>query len=233
MCGSDLPVPECQLVIHQPRIRDIALIGEKTYFEGAQYLCIDKLMISQDESVLENTSNFQVFMTIMNQKEQREIKKSVQQVLSLLFPNNRVLFTPRSLILSKEGNEDVLIDENNFELLQEVFRQVFGYSQNTDSNNYNPQNAAAAEIARKLMRGRQRIAAEKGSQDTTLGQYISSLVIGLNAMSLNDVIDLTLYQLYDLVQRYTLYVNWDLDIRTRLAGGTPDKPPENWMKNIH
>lgn len=233
MCGSDLPVPECQLVIHQPRIRDIALIGEKTYFEGAQYLCIDKLMISQDESVLENTSNFQVFMTIMNQKEQREIKKSVQQVLSLLFPNNRVFFTPRSLILSKEGNEDVLIDENNFELLQGVFRQVFGYSQNTDSNSYNPQNAAAAEIARKLMRGRQRIAAEKGSQDTTLGQYVSSLVIGLNAMSLSDVIDLTLYQLYDLVQRYTLYVNWDLDIRTRLAGGTPDKPPENWMKNIH
>nr|DAZ72865.1 MAG TPA: hypothetical protein [Caudoviricetes sp.] len=42
-----------------------------------------------------------------------------------------------------------------------------------------------------------------------------------------------MYQLYDLVERYTLYLNWDLDIRQRLAGGTPDKPAENWMKNIH
>jgi hypothetical protein len=30
-----------------------------------------------------------------------------------------------------------------------------------------------------------------------------------------------------------LYVNWDLDTKVRLAGGNSDKPPENWMKNIH
>lgn len=30
-----------------------------------------------------------------------------------------------------------------------------------------------------------------------------------------------------------LYVNWDLDIRSRLAGGKPESQCENWMKNIH
>jgi hypothetical protein len=30
-----------------------------------------------------------------------------------------------------------------------------------------------------------------------------------------------------------LYVNWDLDIRSRLAGAKGDKQPENWMKKIH
>ena len=45
--------------------------------------------------------------------------------------------------------------------------------------------------------------------------------------------DLTMFQLYDLVERYGLYVNWDIDIRSRLAGGKPDKQPDNWMKNIH
>jgi len=30
-----------------------------------------------------------------------------------------------------------------------------------------------------------------------------------------------------------LYVNWDLDIRSRLAGGKTEKQPDNWMKNIH
>jgi hypothetical protein len=42
-----------------------------------------------------------------------------------------------------------------------------------------------------------------------------------------------MYQLYDLIERYTLYMNWDLDIRSRLAGAKGDKPVENWMKLIH
>jgi hypothetical protein len=45
--------------------------------------------------------------------------------------------------------------------------------------------------------------------------------------------DLTMFQLYDLVERYMLYINWDMDIRCRLAGGKPDSPAENWIKNIH
>ena len=51
-------------------------------------------------------------------------------------------------------------------------------------------------------------------------------------MSLDDCINLTMYQLYDLVERYMLYVNWDLDIKSRLAGAKGDSKPDNWMKNI-
>ena len=52
-------------------------------------------------------------------------------------------------------------------------------------------------------------------------------------MSLFDVIELTLYQLYDLLERYGLYSGYDLDIRARLAGSTDNKEIENWMKSIH
>jgi len=52
-------------------------------------------------------------------------------------------------------------------------------------------------------------------------------------MSLNDLMNLTIFQMYDLIERYSLFVNWDMDIRSRLAGGTPDSKPDNWMKNIH
>ena len=52
-------------------------------------------------------------------------------------------------------------------------------------------------------------------------------------MSLQDAMDLTMFQLYDLVERYMLYINWDMDIRCRLAGGKPENTPDNWMKNIH
>jgi len=29
-----------------------------------------------------------------------------------------------------------------------------------------------------------------------------------------------------------LYIGWDLDIRSRLAGASPDDKPDDWMKDI-
>jgi hypothetical protein len=84
------------------------------------------------------------------------------------------------------------------------------------------------------MRGRQRVAAEKGETNLSIfSQYLSVVTVGLNSMPLSEAMNLTMYQLYDLVERYMLYVNWDIDIRSRLAGANPDSKPDNWMKNIH
>ena len=35
------------------------------------------------------------------------------------------------------------------------------------------------------------------------------------------------------VERYWLNINWDIDIRGKLAGAKSDKKVDNWMKNIH
>jgi len=84
------------------------------------------------------------------------------------------------------------------------------------------------------MRGRQRVAEQNGSAQTSIfSQYLSILTIGLSSMGLNDLLNLTMYQLYDLFERYMLYTNWDIDLRARLAGTKPDSQPDNWMKNIH
>jgi hypothetical protein len=42
-------------------------------------------------------------------------------------------------------------------------------------------------------------------------------------MGLDKLINLTMFQILDLMERYMLYVNWDIDLKTRLAGGKPDK----------
>ena len=48
MAGTDIPVPECQLVIHQPTISEISFIGEEDFFIGVQTLCLNKTMFIQD-----------------------------------------------------------------------------------------------------------------------------------------------------------------------------------------
>ena len=173
-------------------------------------------------------------MTIMSQKEARDKRDAVKQVFTILFPQYKILVTPQSLVVQTE-NGNVTIDENNFEYLQNILRMIF-CSKNgpMDQQAFNPANDKAREIAEKLMRGRQRVAAQNGSSNASVfSQYLSILTVGLNSMGLQDLADLTMFQLYDLIERYNLYINWDLDIRSRLAGGKPDSRPDNWMKNIH
>ena len=33
MCGIDLPIPDLQTTIHQPKIKEIAFVGEKDFKE--------------------------------------------------------------------------------------------------------------------------------------------------------------------------------------------------------
>lgn len=231
MVGIDIPIPELQLTIHQPTIKEIAFIGDTDFFIGSQCLTVDKKLLQQDETLLENTNNFQIFMTIMTEKESIDKRKATLQVLELIIPGYKVIFTPRSMILSKQ-EQSVVIDEQNFQFLQAPLREIFCIKSSTED--FNPANTKAKEIAEKLKRGRQRVAAQKNDGNGSIFvQYVSALTVGLSSMSLQDCLNLTMYQMFDLVERYSLWLDWDLDIKQRLAGATPDAKPDNWMKNIH
>lgn len=235
ICGTDLLIPECNLIAHQPRIKEISFIGESDFFIGAQTLCLHKTMFVEDKTILDSINNFQIFMTIMLQDETKDKKANILNVLNLLFPFYKVNVTPNSLLFMKEGVPPITVDGNNFEALQEVLRLIFCmHNGPMDQQAFNPANDKAREIAQKLMRGRQRVAAQNGNSNVSVfSQYMSILTIGLGSMSLQDLTNLTMFQLYDLMERYTLYTAWDLDVRQRLAGGKPEGTPDNWMKNIH
>lgn len=234
MCGTEIPIPELQLTLHQPRVKEIALIGESDFFIAVQCLNINKDLLRQDKILLQDTNNFQIFMTIMSERETKDKKFATQSLLQLLFPDHKIMFTPRSILLQGTDNS-VMIDETNFEILQDICRQIFCVnSQRNQEAGFNPANKKAEEIAKKLMRGRQRVAEINGSANASIfSQYLSILSVGLSSMSLNDLMDLTMFQIYDLIERYQLYISWDIDIRSRLAGATPEDKPDNWMKNIH
>ena len=232
--GSDIPIPECQLVLHQPTMKEIAFMGEHEFFVGVQTLTLHKSMfMDKDKGVPESITNFQIFMTIVNGKETADKKEIVKQLFLIIFPKYKVLFTPNS-ILFQDDNGNHIVDASNFESLQEILRMVFCVnSTDMDKQAFNPANDAAKEIAEKLMRGRQRVAAQSGENNHSIfSQYLSVLVIGTR-LGFNELQTYTMYQIFDLMERYSLYTNWDIDLRCRLAGGKPDTQPDNWMKNIH
>lgn len=238
MTGVDIPIPECQLIMHQPNLYEISMMGEKHFFIGAQCLCIDKhsLIASGIDSVsISNLNNFNILMQLFDQDKEK--KNIVLNVLTILFPQYKIIITPRSFVFKTEEGT-IIMDEQNFEYFQQILKQVLCLATSgKDSFNPDKNSKRAQEIAEKLSKARQRVAEIKAREgkksESSLSQYISIITIGIHSMSLQDVIKLTIYQVYDIMERYGLYVNWDLDIRSRLAGGKPDTKVENWMKPIH
>lgn len=233
MTGIDIPIPECKLIAHQPRIEEIAFLGDTNFFTGVQTLCLYKSMFVQGNVDLDDIKNFQIFMMVMKEEETADKKQCVINVLRLLFPEYRVIFSPRSLILQNSNSESVIIDEENFDFLQETLREIFCVNQGPmDQNAFNPADDKAREIAAKLMRGRQRVAAQKSSSSSTFVRYLSILSMGLH-IPIIELQKYTMFQFYDLIERYGLWISWDIDLRVRLAGGKPDSHPDDWMKDIH
>lgn len=238
MTGVDIPLPDFQTTIHIPRLKEIALIGESNFFTAVHYLCLDKEMLVQDEILLSSLSNFQVLMKVLEQSQDKEKKQAIIMLFKVLFPDYSAIITPNSIILNDQSNSrQIMIDDNNFSSLQSVLKEVLCVNSIYQGDNiiYNPLNDRAREIAAKLMRGRQRVAAIKsqGSSESVLTRYISILTVGTHTLSVEDCSNLNLFQIFDLMERYNAFVEWDVDLRVRLAGGKPDKQVESWMRNIH
>lgn len=246
IAGTDLPVLALKTTIHQPTIKEIALIGEFEFFQAVQILCFDKNTIiaanPKDSSGLLNMNNFQIFMTLITDPKVQDGTKKKNDILSvfqILFPQYSAQFLPRGIFFNNPHTKhSFTVDEKNFTDIQEAIGMVCGINNNISGQNggFKPRGQKAAEIAAKLMRGRQRAAAQRGESSANggvLSRYVSILTVGLQSMSLEDCLNLTIFQLYDLIERYGLYTAWDLDIKSRLAGGKPDSKPDDWMKNIH
>ena len=242
LTGVDIPIPELGATLHQPTILEISYIGEMEYFGVMQLLGFDKNVIvagnPQGASDLMAMNNFQIFMTLMGMSENQDRQRDVLSVLTLLFPGYNPQFVLRDIYFNNPTtSHHFTLNENNFDAFRNIVVEISGLKNAAGGTNggFNPRGKKAAEIAAKLMRGRQRAAKEKNSQGggSMLSRYVSILTIGLHSMSLKDCMNLTVCQLYDLIERFMLYTGWDIDIKSRLAGAKPEKEPDDWMKNLH
>lgn len=236
MAGIDIPIPELSLTIHPPKIEEIAFMGENKFFNAVQYFCLNKDSLVRDESVSSSLTNFQIFMKVLEQSQDRDKKTMAQTFLTLIFPQCSSVFLPTSILLSGE-DINVHIEEDSFSILQEYIREIFCVSSIFQQDNivYNPANEAAKKIAEKMYEGRRKRAElnqDKQQGVSIIARYLSILEVAKIINPLEGP-KLTLFQLFDLMERYTAFLEWETDKQVRLAGGEPDKPVDNWMRDLH
>ena len=240
LSGNDIPFPSAQVSIHQPTLKEIAYIGENNFFIGCGFLDFSKNLLKETDKIrLENYNDFDILMSIVINKE-KDTKQSVEAaflVLDLIFPLYKVSVRDNNIIL-KQDNKEFTINRNNFNdfknIISAMFRLKFG---DNGSDQYNPSGDMAKRIADKFKKRHEqlnKLAQEKNKEDrqiAILSRYASILAVGLQK-DLNELMQYTVYQLYDEFQRFQLKMQWDAYIQARMAGAKDLDEVDNWMIDL-
>lgn len=237
LTGADIPFPEGRLVIHQPTIKEIGFIGENTFFLGCGFLSFSKDILNDgDKNRLEQIDDFNILMSIMIGKNidsnLKENVDSAQQVLLLLFPNNDITFEAEQIKIG-EG----YINKNNFVQFKKILKEMFQLSFKTDEvqKDYKPANNAATAIAEKLKKRHEKLAQANGTDLNNIqifGRYMS-IISTYQGISFLDLVQYTVFQLYDIFNRIQLKMAYDMAIQAKMAGAKDVKNPEDWMKDLY
>lgn len=230
--GQDINVPELKLVIRQPKIREISMIGEKEFYKMCSFLLINKDLLieqlsnyvprEQLEEEYKDINDYEALVIFINASP--EIKLSMTQVLVLLFPDYEITIDEMGLIFASEVKPFTVVRSDNYEELRSYIRQVLCLNGNGDGEDeFNPGNEQAKAIADKIRKRRERLAKLKNAEEkekSILSNYVSALSIGTNSYTLSEVVELTLYQLFDQVKRFGLWQSSDIALKAQLAGAS-------------
>ena len=233
MTGVDIPIEGLGITIRQPKVKDISMLGETNYFIALQIFLMDKKQLKIDSPEVDN---WKIFQQSMSQKI--EGIKSTRALLTnflQLFFINQINIGPRSLMIT--ANENVVnIESEDFDKIQSLVGSVGGkFMLSPVEEKFKPKNKMAQKIAEKMKKMREKVARVKAIEQGRdlekhkgfLTRYIKTVAVA-TSNSLEQVNNMTLFQLNEIMQGYLAWEAYDLDVKSRLAGATTDKELVHW-----
>lgn len=248
LSGNDIPFPQARITIHCPTMKEISYIGEENFLLGCEFLNFSKkLLTDEDKNNLNDKTDFEVFMSIMKDKETFQIQKvrvSVMEVLTILFPEYHYWFEVdkigfqnfEEVSSKKEGAETLYITGDNFDAFKEIIVQLFCLDK-FQQKEYNTKSEAARAIAEKIQKGNQKVAQQRSELNnekrfSIFSNYISVLVAAQH-IPYQQLFEYSVYQLHDAFDRFIRKQDYDLYLQLKLVGAKDLKEPKNWMESLH
>ena len=66
LSGNDIPFIEAQISIHQPTLKEIAYVGEESFYSGCELLKFSKNNLPvQDRNLLFDKTDFDIIMSVI------------------------------------------------------------------------------------------------------------------------------------------------------------------------
>lgn len=246
--GKPIPFPEGRLFISQPKIEEIAIIGDEDFNLACYLLVYAKKLFSEqskDKDVLKDTSNFDIILTIFLRKQDFMKEYIILEELFLfLFPEYTFQIKNGQFQFIKDTkNGSILdngfLDNSNFEGFQDIIKQIFCMQERelTDMDIDTSDKPMMERVQEKLKERKRKLAEmanDKNGTNSVFARYISILAPALGQDMLS-FYKYTVYQLYDEFTRYMLMLKYQTYEKQILAGANPDKidKVDDWMKSLH
>jgi hypothetical protein len=226
MSGAPVALADIGISINQPRLKDIGFLGEEKFYRSLSLFLINK----DKMSIPVPMSDFDLFMHFVSNDQ--EIQQSVSDIFTLVIDElESIKFYDTFIIINALGHE-CIIDEPKFLIIKEALISIFCLSASSFSGDINPVNKKAQEIAEKLKRRKEQLAQDTGKQQEGIySNLVSILTIGSNTLSLEDCLNLTIYQIQDLIKRFNLYEQYNKQIQALLQGAKDIELVE-WTKQL-
>jgi hypothetical protein len=244
MLGADIIIPNTSVKIHQPTMNEIALIGEERFFYSLNGFVINmeqvqrkiKEKVTDKEQLKKMTANLNEYIILLQfLQSDKKLNEEFETLCNLLFIDYKVQILPDKIKMISNDEQTLTsfdVDLDFFLSLKNVTQEIFKLSKITEQTSLNPKGKLAENIASKMQKSREKIEKLKGEAEKTeiLSYYVSILGIGTNSLNVNSIKNLTIYQLYDQLERFNLYSQYDQSVRAALAGAKVDIV--DWLKKI-
>ena len=232
--GNDVPFYQAQISIHQPRLNEIAYIGENNFHIGSHFLTFSKNNLPTEDKInLEDQSDFNIFMSVMNSKDKAKHKTDALLVLALLFPTAKIKIEKNKILLHLE-NFSSSINESNYNEFKNIISQIFCLDA-AEEDGFNPADDLARKIAEKIRKAKEKKSKlkDEGTDKISIySRYVSILAVGLQKDK-NELMNYTIPQLRDEFKRFELKQDFDIYVKAKLAGAKDLEEVQNWMEEIH
>lgn len=249
LAGSPLPVPELSVEIHQPTLREVALLGEKELYQvyslltltSEKYMKMVEAKAEGDKEMIEAVKNKLMFMddfqlVLETALQDGALNSNLIGFLYIIFPKAKKITVEKNFLIISWLNSDkkeLLMTNKEFQHFVPVIDRMFNTG-NSNKEAFNPINDKAAEIAAKIEARRKRLAKEKGEdkeEKSALATGISVLAT-VDGMSLDTILNYTIPQLYYQLERSRKYSEYQTQITLGAFAGLKDVEIADWTHSI-
>ena len=237
LSGQSIPLYELNLIINQPKLKDVAAVGEDRFFSGISLFNMKKedFKESLPEDLYESITNYDCFLMVVNHN--KEYQQQVTEVLSIFFPSYEVAILADGMIFTIEGT-NVEISKEQFEMLSKhMYKICIPNSVSMKEQEYKVESSAAARIKEKLEKGKKkaeeinrRKKGQSGEGKTSISPLVSSLAIA-TGLSLNEVFEYTIIQFYDQLFRHQHREQYQASLQAIMAGAK-EVEIKSWYEEI-
>lgn len=226
--GGPIVIQGCNVVVEQPKVKDILMFGETSFFTALEILSnIDKFAdtIKEDNPEFSEINSFQMLIEILQHPEFDSLRQELYMFFSLVTPQYTIKFDKtgiKFLVHDEEQDKDItrgMVNQMTYSQFSETLRELFSSETAIISNNLDyhvdANNKQAVALEKKLREGREKVARLKGEQRKSsekaslLANMCSVLAVGLG-QKVTDFLELTPFQLYNTFHRWLLKRQYDM-----------------------